>query len=1545
MGCGNVTISNKGINNNEQSLLNGKKDEINLSKLNSKKKKKMNDIIMKEMEKYQNIIKKQRIFLNNNIETRDIIESQDFRLKNMMGKKFEVKRKHLSESEIEEGIKQDEKEEAKRKGRKAYFSPMQKEVPFRHRQPEGPYEESESKPYSIGYENEIFEDINYGKPIKLYDQTWLTFDVSVEPNFYGPRVKVPPGWRIPTLEDYKKLFEWVGDNEKIKILLTHERLLNMKTNYQYITSDKVFNNNDDKRNNSNPWAYFCIGFNFFDEIDYPGIERLKQPNIRKKDNYIENNYNIINTKKSGNKEKEDEIISVDEDEDDIIKKINKKLKKEKGGYNSININNVYDSKKRLFNADENKINEGEFSKEKLRIKLDYIMDNDIQEKSDLLNVDKEEENNQDDIPQKFIFSVNIHKYSKTLRCKLISSQTLDITFKCPLVIEAGYRSFFELPKLYNITTFKWYFNDDNSKEASKTSNKFIASHIFTEKGEYKVDLEIELFSNRIFILSRYVWVIDEIEYGDEIILNGKNYGQPIKIGNQIWLDRDILSNDNNNGEIISLERGKGPGIYGENSYIESVSGCPNGWRLPLKEEVEELFEYAGKNDEQKLYFFTGLEGGFVAKLDEGGFYDMVCLGFRNLSKFEDYINYKKKDVYGKYLSEEEEIKELRQILMRKDKKNNIDEKSLQKIKNFYNIILNNYNYSDIFNKEVISLQIKDSKVRINFRETSMNSTYSIFNTRCILDQNLYLDLGLKGNNFPTNTKIDFSLDYPNITFCAWDFGDCSKIVKNEFKLTHSYKKPKKYKIVVNIVLFSKFNYQIKKEINIYEEPEETKLENENKIIFIYLGEFSHVEKSNEIHFRYASAPISPLIKENGFYISYNEKETNILKLCKVVFNKKEFIHKYFKTPLYEEESGIPLDITCTEIGCCLLVKDSNEENTLFIEMVSHNGKLLWRNIIMENGQNPRKAKINQLKFYNNLSGKLEFGTEMMFHPYSGRLVYGEGKISCIFSYKNIFSGSGNKRDKKDNSGDIILIYNEEGTEVNLVCPWSTSHSLTQRALFDGKYFFTASLGDSEPQNIKILRFGVDFSAHLGKYNLVKNISEEIDNNINKDDIKLQKVDKEVNCNKEGEDSNKTRNEKDYSNKNITEKDEAFFNEEKNKKINENKDDIEKDNKKIKTEKTNYELNESKKESELNKYIMNEEDEIHNDNLDSLLLDNDNQKENSSIKNSQDMFKYKDINLHFPLQNKFLNIEKVVGLKTDKELQDSFNAKNFEYYRQMEHIKMAIRYPFTSKNIVEGYIPGNCSGQSSGRIGGMHLMLNNKISLIYSRIKCDNDFGTKNDVSELAFLSFNNNLKIEKHISFLPGNYINCIKNARYGKNIFVMISETTKLTEDKRYIYDKYSFFHEEIEKDHLPCNCFLMNEEGELISDFISFNFNFFSPNDDLETLKDGSVVWTFIDDDNNLYLCFLPCKETRDYLNIFKNELIKAGIHNDFLIKKKKEEEQEKKKKEKDLSESIGIENKKGKLENEIKEKGSITKQKENTGLEKGYKKLINENKKIDE
>lgn len=1480
MGCGNtanVDLDKNNMINQINNVKNTKNEQTQRS--NNPKQKKEKDKMRQEMKEYQKIIKKNRTILsksNNNDEDSD--ESEDSRLRSAKQRTKGLKKKELTREEIEEGIKQDKKEEEKRKGRKAYFSPMQKEVPFKHREPEEKYSPSSSKPYSIGYENEIYKDINYGKPIRLYDQTWLTYDCPVEPNNYGPQVQTPPGWRIPTLEDYKKLFKWVGDNEKIRVFLTHERLLNMKPAYQYITTDKVFEL-ETNGYNSNAWTYFCIGFNFNDEVDYPGNERIDQTSKKdikiigsKKSNFL---LNLLKPKK-----KYDDAI-VSEGEDDFMKKMNKNLKKNEEDYKPLEPQDIKD-KNRLLTP---KFQENQISS---NFKNENIVSNN--NNNDKEKKDGEEGLNEDERPKKFVFAVNTHKHKETIRCKLIANEVLDMTFKCPLVVEAGYKSFFEVPKLANITTFKWNFNDQNAKEYYQTSDKLTASHVFKEAGEYNIELEIELFSNRIFHINRKILVIDEIEFGDEIIIDSVNYGQPIKLGNQIWLDRDLITAKNYEGKNINLKRGKGPGLHGENSYIESVCACPNGWRLPLKEEVEELIKFAGKNEEQIFYFFTALEGGFVANLDEGGFYDMVCLGFRNISKFEDYINDIKNGVYGKITSDikfnkkEEEIEEIKKIFKDVGSDDVIDKKFLQKLKNYYNIILNNYNYFDIFNKEVSSLQIASNQVKMGFRTTSLTSPYTIFNTRCILDQKLDLDLGLKESNFPNNKEIDFALNYPNITSCSWDFGDKSEIVKDKYELKHKYKKPNIYEIKVKVTLFGRFNYEINKKIHIFKKNEETKLEKEDDIIIVPLGDYSHVEKTSEIHFRHSIAPISPFIDDNGFYISYHENSTKMLKLCQIFCTKGgEILKKYFETPLYEEEGGIPLDIVSTEGGCCLLVKDAREENNLYIEMVNHEGNLIWRNNIMQNGENPLKAKINQIKFYNYLTENIQYGTESMFLPYSGRLSYGNNKISCIFSYKNNFGGKYNNL--AINSADIILLYNEDGTEVNLVYPWSTSHSLTQRMLFDGRYFISASLGDSEPHNIKVVRFEDKIPVHLGDYNPQSIIRIKNSKHIKEKHVSI-----------------------------LEKKDE------KNENINTEKSLVPEDKKKDEVKKEE----EKKDATEISSKEKNSKD---------------NEKNNSLLPLHD-----KDLNLqfYFPLQNKILNNVEMLNIEDDKTLLDSFHSQNFEFYRQREHLKMAARIPYITKDIIPGCIPGNFSGQSSGRMGGMNLLPNNKILLVYSRIECDNSSGSKNDKSELSCLFFNNDLNIENNVKLRQGNYINCIKNARYGDKIFIMISETTKVTDDKKYIYDKYNFHEREIEQDHLPCNCFLVNENGEIKSDLISFDFNFFSPNDDFQTLKDGSVVWNFVDDDNNLYLCFLACEETKNYLDRFKDDYMTAGKFNDFLLMKKEKEEENKKIEDKNFLKSIGIDEelmKKKILESELIEKERKAKELEKKREEEEEKRMEEE------
>ena len=1004
--------------------------------------------------------------------------------------------------------------------------------------------------------------------------------------------------------------------------------------------------------------------------------------------------------------------------------------------------------------------------------------------------------------------MNTFNFKKTLRCKLISDDNYisKLLFKCPLVIEAGYRSFFQVPSIYNITTFEWVFNDNYCRERFETSDKFIACHIFNKPGEYQVDLYLRVFEYREYKLSRKVWVIPEILYYKLQVINGINYGQPIKIGNQIWLDRDIPSYVNYKGHVVNLKRGKGPGVKGENSFTDSVCACPNGWRLPKKEEIEVLLKFCGRNNEQRLYFFTLLEGGFVADVNESGFYDLVTLSFRLPSSQENYYSSDILKMLGstyanvnhdKYIVKDDEQAFENDPIFNGANDKEFDLKLRNFLKNYGNIILNTSNFGEIYDKEVYSLNIENNKVYLGYRTTSLSSPYSYFSTRFILDENLELDLGLKETSFPAEFEIPFEINYPNVTGSEWNFGDETPIVKGKMKLKHAFSIPNVYDVKVIVTLFDKFRYEIKKTLNIYSktnlDSEETDLKSKDQIFILQLGDLFKVRGVNSVHFSRSVAPIAPLMYENGFYIAFNNKLDNKLLLFRIfIDSKSKSMREYFKRPIYTEESSLPIDICCTPYGCCLLLTDSRDEDSLFIEMIGHDGKLLWRNNIMQNGSYPIEAKVNQLIFYNDKTKKPEFGMNAMFHPYSGRLCYGARRIMCIFSYMNNFGvrvGGG----REDNSGDLVITYSDDGTEVNLVSNWSTTHSLTQRTHFDGRYFYTASLGDAHPANIKVLRIDPMLKIDLNN----KNLNNRIVNYNDKND--------------------------EFGDKN---------------------GEIEQPEQKL----DHYETIRDK-------------------------LINDAEKEKNR-------------------------------LKTEFGYEEAYYLKNLDYCG--ESSRVALRHNFIYTEIVDGFIPGNLMGLTSGRLGDITPIQNGKIALAYSRTSCI-DGGHMNQNSELSLIIFNSDLKVENVCHYRDGDLINCIKQARYGNNLLIMISLTKKVTQDRKYVYDKYTFLDEPIDEDHLPCNFFLVNPGGKIKSGLISYYCNFFSPGDDFETLLDGSVVWSIVDDEDNLYLGILPVNDTQTLLDRFPKEIIPCSKLDDFLSMKGEEAEKGRIEREKELLRRMGIDEEK--------------------------------------
>ena len=1394
MGCGHAKLSSE---NDSKTDENKKSSEESKNKSSKDSKKKSSDSKSKKKKKTSDKKSKTSSSKKEDVQYEKTNPDEENKLKNSTRIKKKLGKKSYTETEEdkENELRQDLKEAAKREKRIKKFPPQQKELEFDH-VPDDDYDPIK-KPFELGYEEEIHKGINFGKPVRIFNQIWLSVDLPVEPDLYYPRVEIPTGWRIPNIEDYQELIKNCGDNDKAEIVLTHKLLLNMNKKYQYITLNKVYENIKDGYD-PKAWMYNCIGFDFVDldnvDDDVKDIEEKKQ--------IIDDT--IISNNDENNKEniiKKSDLIDPDDKEAQRIFELNpysifyKDIVQE--DENQLNIN--IDGEKK----EEEKNND---NKNEKQIKLEDIL----------------KKNSKNNLNPKLIFPVNTFKYQKTLKCKLISSNKIDLTFKCPLVIESGYRSFFEVPFIYNISTFEWNFNDKFCSERKNTSDKFIACHIFTKPGEYQVELTLRLFKYRDFLIKRKVWVIDEITYGEEIILNGIKYGQPLLIGNQVWLDRDIKNYTNYKGDTVNLIRGKGPGVNGENSITDSVCACPNGWRLPTKDEIEFLLRYCGRNNEQRMYFFTLLAGGFLVDVNESGYYDLVTLSFRIATEQENFNNVNNNKVKNATQSNLNSNK-----LIEKDTDNALENDAIfcgkggdrnfdKKLKNYLakygNVILNTSNLGDIFDKEVYSLSIENNKVFIGFRTTSLNSIYSFFSTRYILDQNLELDLGLKDNSFPANYQINFEINYPNVTGCEWNFGDDSKIVKNKFKIKHSYKKPQIYELKLRITLFETFNYDLKKTLNIFSEGkvegEDTELNSKDQIFILQLGDLFKVKFNDNIHFSRSVAPIAPLLYENGFYIAFNNILINKLLLFKVLIDKNsKSLREYFKKPIYEEESSIPLDIVCTSYGCCLLLTDSRDDDLLFIEMISPQGKVIWRNNIMQNGTFPVKAQMNQLIFYNDQTKKPEFGMNAMFHPYSGRLSYGARRILCIFSYKNFF-GMRQGGGREDNNGDIIISYTEDGSEVNLACPWSTTHSLTQRSFFDGRYFYTASLGDAHPANIKVVRIDpiLKMTIAQNKNNKISNYGEtqsQFPENIEQPDLKTEH----------------------YS----------------------------------------------------------------------------------------------------PMNDKLM--------KTEYGYEESYYMRNLDYCGASSNV--SLKHNFIYSEIVEGSIPGNLVGFSSGRLGNLTNIQNNKLAIVFSRIKCI-DGGCINKNSELSLIIFNENLKVENVSHFRDGELINCIKQAKYGKNLLIMISLTKKVTIDHRFIHDKFTFIEEPIDDDKLPCNFFLVNSGGKIKSNLFSYYCNLFSPSDDFETLLDGSVVWAFVDDEDNLYVAFLPINETMKLLDRFPKEIIPASKLDEFLAMKDEDAQLQRVKREKELLKRMGID------EDDIKKKIIES---EKLERERRQKELEKENEKLEE
>jgi uncharacterized membrane protein YgcG len=188
--------------------------------------------------------------------------------------------------------------------------------------------------------------------------------------------------------------------------------------------------------------------------------------------------------------------------------------------------------------------------------------------------------------------------------------------------------------------------------------------------------------------------------------------------------------------------------------------------------------------------------------------------------------------------------------------------------------------------------------------------------------------------------------------------------------------------------------------------------------------------------------------------------------------------------------------------------------------------------------------------------------------------------------------------------------------------------------------------------------------------------------------------------------------------------------------------------------------------------------------------------------------------------------------------DAVNKGNFEH-------------PTYCLDIVNGKICGDGGGKTCGRIGGL-VQSGDTIGLVYSRKSCSfvgyKNTQTSSSDSEIGLITFqivNFAITNQKYYTFGKGDMVIAIRAVKYGKNIFISYtSSTTGTGNDPQ---QQYVIGDKTVEVQTNMIVDFLGNV---VVPSTANTGNNNVSPTDEIRFLADGTPTWTYIDQNNKLYL-----------------------------------------------------------------------------------------------
>ncbi|KAL4495493.1 hypothetical protein ABPG72_020234 [Tetrahymena utriculariae] len=189
---------------------------------------------------------------------------------------------------------------------------------------------------------------------------------------------------------------------------------------------------------------------------------------------------------------------------------------------------------------------------------------------------------------------------------------------------------------------------------------------------------------------------------------------------------------------------------------------------------------------------------------------------------------------------------------------------------------------------------------------------------------------------------------------------------------------------------------------------------------------------------------------------------------------------------------------------------------------------------------------------------------------------------------------------------------------------------------------------------------------------------------------------------------------------------------------------------------------------------------------------------------------------------------------------------------------------SSSKIVQGDIPGNGGGSSSGRIGGFFSIIGNRNQklFVYQRKASSGGYSgstSTNSVNELAVLKFDSQLNYVSTTTLLSGDVasrVNSIKSVTYGKNILLAY---TVIPASELQNFNRQNS-NNKVDQAFIAL---LSGVDGSFLiqpTQLTNFQIN---SSDDWRILENGSIAYTYIDNNNNLNIYYTPSLTIPSYPN----------------------------------------------------------------------------------